>query len=65
MSKPILGTCDYCQNSNRQELKPYGDEFLCNRCLEDRRQGVSAVIKRERDENFIQDLKSIVGGVQT
>ncbi len=65
--KPIIGICDYCHNSNRQQLTRRGNEDLCNRCLEDRRSGAtgSAVSKRQRDQKFIDDYKQVVGGAQS
>ena len=62
----ILGICDYCSNANRQKLTRRGNEFLCNRCLEDRRTGAtgSARTKQQRDQRFIDGYKQVVGGVQ-
>jgi hypothetical protein len=65
-SSYLLGICDYCQNSNRQKLTRRGEEYLCNRCLEDRRYGAtgSAVAKRQKDMKFLDDYKNIVAGVK-
>ena len=66
MARDILGICDYCQNSNRQKLTQHGEEFLCNLCLEDRKYGAtgSGIIKRQVDQKFISDYKSVVRGVK-
>ena len=64
-SVPILGTCDYCHNSNRQQLKRLGDEYLCSRCYEDRRRGSTGgatIAKRRKDQKFLNDYKSVVRG---
>lgn len=67
LSNYILGICSYCSNPNRQKLTRRGEEYLCNRCLEDRRHGAtgSAVAKKQRDEKFKDDYRSIVGGVRS
>jgi len=66
-SNYILGVCDYCANPNTQKLTRRSEEYLCNRCLEDRRRGATAettIAKRQRDQKFINEHKSIVGGNQ-
>jgi hypothetical protein len=64
-AREVLGICDYCSNSNKQKLTRRGEEYLCNRCLEDRRHGAtgSAATKREKDQRFLDGYRSVVGGV--
>ncbi len=65
MSVPIQGICDYCRNTNEQKLTRHGEEYLCNRCLEDRQRGATGnatITKRQKDQKFINDYKSIVRG---
>ena len=66
-SNYILGICDYCSNPNRQKLTRRGEEFLCNRCLEDRRKGAtgSGITKRQRDMRFRNEYEQIVRSVKT
>lgn len=60
MSKPVLGVCDKCQNSNVQPLHRYSDRDLCALCLEEEKDG--RIAKQERDSKFVSDLNSIVAG---